>query len=408
MDFELEEQGLPGRVQWVSGDGHRVAVDLGKGGTATLSSDQPTTLEIGQAVLVDDENNRIWPVEPEIWPEEKQVGVVKIKTDELAVIEIGSQLKVIEVEQDVDFSEGNTVAARNDGKVLSVLSKDPIRLFELPSIDDAAVEKFKTTFSENDLTFDDFGGYPDVKARARELIETPLEHHEQLAKIGARPIKGVLFTGLPGTGKTMLARIIAARSGATFFEISGPEIFSKWYGQSEELLRKIFDAAAMEERAIIFFDEIDSVAGQRDEDAHEASKRVVAQLLTRMDGFTEDQNVVVVATTNRPDDIDVALRRPGRFDWEIDFPLPTYEDRVAILETASRHLAIGERLPHSFASTKTEGWSGAELTAIWTEAALLAVRDNRDVLLTEDFLGGLERVGKQKSRLQDSPKGVKE
>jgi len=408
VDFELEEQGLPGRVQWVSSDGHRVAVDLGKRGTATLSSDQSTTLEIGQPVLVDDENSRIWPVEPEIWPEEKQVGVVKIKTDDLAVIEFGSQLKVIEVEQDVDFSEGNTVAARSDGKVLSVLSKDPIRLFELPSIDDAAVETFKTTFSDSVLNFDDFGGYPELKARARELIETPLEHHEQLAKIGARPIKGVLFTGLPGTGKTMLARIIAARSGATFFEISGPEIFSKWYGQSEELLRKIFDAAAKEERAIIFFDEIDSVAGQRDEDAHEASKRVVAQLLTRMDGFTADQNVVVVATTNRPDDIDVALRRPGRFDWEIDFPLPTYEDRVAILETASRRLATGEGLPHHFAAKKTEGWSGAELTAIWTEAALLAVRDNRDVLLTEDFLGGLERVGSQKSRLKVSPRGVRE
>ena len=151
-------------------------------------------------------------------------------------------------------------------------------------------------------------------SRARELIEVPLRNHEALSAIGARPIKGVLFTGEPGTGKTMLARIIAAQSGAAFYEISGPEIFSKWYGQSEELLRKLFQAAAKHDKAIIFFDEIDSVAAQRGDESHEASKRVVAQLLTLMDGFTPDTNVVVIAATNRPQDLDVALRRPGRFD----------------------------------------------------------------------------------------------
>lgn len=130
--------------------------------------------------------------------------------------------------------------------------------------------------------------------RARELIEVPLKYKDALSNIGARPIKGVLFTGQPGTGKTMLARIIANSVDAEFYEISGPEVFSKWYGQSEEIIRKLFEDAAKQEKAIIFFDEIDSVASQRADETHEASRRVIAQLLTLMDGFTSDDNVVVM------------------------------------------------------------------------------------------------------------------
>ena len=198
----------------------------------------------------------------------------------------------------------------------------------------------------------------------------------------------------------MLGRIIAARANAVFYEISGPEIFSKWYGQSEEMLRKLFDDAAKQERAIIFFDEIDSVAAQRDEDAPEASKRVVAQLLTLMDGFQPEHNVMVIATTNRPQDIDIALQRPGRFDWVIHFPLPNRSDREAILQVAARNLTTVGSLPHSYVAERTEGWSAAELTAIWTEAALLAVADDRAVLMTEDYLGGLERVMAQRHSLR--------
>ena len=249
------------------------------------------------------------------------------------------------------------------------------------------------------MSFEDFGGLKQVVGRARELIELTLLKGDDLAEIGVKSIKGVLFTGAPGTGKTLLARIIAAQSGATFFEISGPEIFSKWYGQSEELLRKIFEKAAQKKKAIVFFDEIDSLAGQRDDQSHEASKRVVAQLLTLMDGFSSSSNVIVIAATNRPQDLDRALLRPGRFDWEIEFPFPNTQDREDILRKTAREIRVTEPIPYEEVAKRSEGWSGAELAAIWKEASLLVVSDKRKSIGWEDFIGGFERVSRQRKSI---------
>jgi len=405
VDVHDYQEGDLARVRWLSDDRLRMMLAYQGSKTATITSSRPLELAVGDWILVDEDGDRIWPVAEEAWPRDTSVGVVKLVSDKVTIIEVGSEQKIVEIAQTVEFEPGNTVEVDSDGKVLRVLSPDPIRYLDSHTVSDAVVDTFRTSPQDGGPSFDDFGGHPAVKARARELIETPLEHHEQLERIGARPIKGVLFTGEPGTGKTLLARIIAARSGATFYEVSGPEIFSKWYGQSEELLRRIFEDAAAHGPAIIFFDEIDSVAGRRDEDAHEASKRVVAQLLTLMDGFTAEQNVVVIAATNRPDDIDGALRRPGRFDWEIDFPLPAEGDRLAILQASSRGLATKGSLPHAHIAAKTETWSGAELAAIWTEAALLAVRDDRDVILEENYVGGWHRVAAQKRHLFGASKG---
>ena len=388
------------RVRVVADGGRRVFLEFRNGNTG--SADELTEdVAVGDVLLIAGEVGAytVEKVPSELWPDEPWVGVVRLKLADTTVVDAGGRLRRVPTNGGIPYRVGNTVEVGDFVGVVRILAEEPIRFIDLPAVDDSVVERFRSQRSRTeDLGFEDFGGLRDVVARARELIEVPLESHAELAAIGARPIKGVLFTGPPGTGKTLLARIIAAQCSAEFFEISGPEIFSKWYGQSEEVLRKLFETAATHERAIIFFDEIDSVAGQRDGDAHEASRRVVAQLLTLMDGFTADTNVVVIATTNRPQDLDVALRRPGRFDWEIEFPFPNEEDRADILDKTARRLRTKDPLPHRAIAARTAGWSSAELAAIWSEAALLAVADRRNPIFTEDYVGGFERVARQRNR----------
>lgn len=394
MEAEVSGRGEVARVRAMSVDRRTLHIDFRNGQTATIDLPEPTDIELGTVLRVYPDEDRFDVAPADIWPEVLEVGVIKLALDQTTfIVDVSGRLrKLPAADGGTAYTVGNTVEVSELKGIVSRLADEPVKYLDFQSVDDATIRGFKTERASN-LTFDDFGGLPDVVERARELIKLSLEKRADLARIGARPIKGVLFTGPPGTGKTLLARIIAAQSGAMFYEVSGPEIFSKWYGQSEELLRKIFEDAARQPRSIIFFDEIDSVAARRDEEAHEASKRVVAQLLTLMDGFTAEENVLVIAATNRPQDIDNAMLRPGRFDWQIDFPLPTVSDRLAILRQSSRTLRTDDPLPHEFVATQTEGWSAAALAAIWTEAALLAVDDDRDIIMVEDYLGGMDRVG---------------
>jgi len=401
----LSTAGDIARVSAVQNGGRRLYLQFRNGKTATVDRSEPLPFEKGTVVLVWPDDDRIEAAPAVVWPEESWVGVVQLKLPDLTIVNSSGLWKKVPTRGDVVYREGNTVEVSDSSGVVRVLAEEPIKLIELPTIDDTVIAKFRTRPGGRNETFDDFGGLQVVVARARELIEAPLQHKDALSRIGARPVKGILFTGLPGTGKTMLARIIANSTDAEFYEISGPEVFSKWYGQSEEILRRLFEDAARQERAIIFFDEIDSVAGQRADESHEASRRVVAQLLALMDGFTPDENVVVIAATNRPQDIDAALRRPGRFDWEIHFPLPDESDRKSILEASARHLRVRGELPHAWAARCTADWSAAELAAIWSEAALLAVADGRDAIIEEDYMGGLERVANQRHRAPRAPGG---
>jgi transitional endoplasmic reticulum ATPase len=224
------------------------------------------------------------------------------------------------------------------------------------------------------VTYDDIGGLDEELQRVREMIELPLKHPELFDRLGIDPPKGVLLYGAPGTGKTLIARAVANEAGANFFSIQGPEIMSKFYGQSEERLREIFAEAEKNAPSVIFIDEIDSIAPKRDEVQGEVERRVVAQLLTLMDGMNTRGNVIVIAATNRIEAIDPALRRPGRFDREIDIGVPNKKGREEIIQIHTRGMPMEEDVQIEQLARITHGFAGADLAALAREAAMKALR----------------------------------
>ncbi len=224
------------------------------------------------------------------------------------------------------------------------------------------------------VTWEDIGDLEEVKERIREMVELPLKHPEFFKRLGIEPPKGVLLHGPPGVGKTLLAKALANEIGAYFIAINGPEIMSKWYGESEARLREIFEEAQKNAPAIIFIDEIDAIAPKREEVVGEVEKRVVAQLLALMDGLKERGKVIVIGATNRVDAIDPALRRPGRFDREIEIPPPDKHARRAILEVHTRNIPLAEDVNLDALASITNGFTGADIAALVKEAAMSALR----------------------------------
>ncbi|MEM0115511.1 MAG: CDC48 family AAA ATPase [Fervidicoccaceae archaeon] len=229
------------------------------------------------------------------------------------------------------------------------------------------------------VTYEDIGGLKNVIQRVRELIELPLKYPEVFKRLGIDPPKGVLLYGPPGTGKTLLAKAVANETQSYFISINGPEIMSKFYGESEQRLREIFEEAKKHAPTIIFIDEIDAIAPKRDEVVGEVERRVVAQLLALMDGLEARGDVVVIAATNRPNAVDPALRRPGRFDREIEIPLPDRQGRLEILQIHTRNMPLESSDPREKVDLEkladiTHGYTGADLAALAREAAMHALR----------------------------------
>jgi transitional endoplasmic reticulum ATPase len=224
------------------------------------------------------------------------------------------------------------------------------------------------------VTYEDIGGMRDVIQKVREMIELPLRHPELFERLGVEPPKGVLLYGPPGTGKTLLAKAVANESGANFISISGPEVMSKWYGESEKRVREIFEEAEKNAPSIIFIDEIDALAPKREEVTGEVERRVVSQLLTCMDGLKKRGKVIVIAATNRPNAIDPALRRVGRFDREIEVPVPDREGRLEILKIHTRNMPLDKDVDLEWLADVTHGYVGADLAGLCKEAAMSALR----------------------------------
>ncbi|MBT7460737.1 MAG: CDC48 family AAA ATPase, partial [Euryarchaeota archaeon] len=240
-------------------------------------------------------------------------------------------------------------------------------------IKDEAIDEEDVGQSEG-ITYEDVGGIGQQLQKVREMIELPLKHPELFRRLGIDPPKGVLLHGPPGTGKTMIAKAVATETNAHFKSINGPEIISKYYGESEKQLREIFDEASENAPAIIFVDEIDSICPKREDVSGEVERRVVAQMLTLMDGMQGRDNVVVIGATNRRDALDPALRRPGRFDREIEIGVPDRDGRSEIMDVHTRQMPISDDFEITWILDNTYGFVGADLAALVRESAMKALR----------------------------------
>ena len=281
-----------------------------------------------------------------------------------------------------------------DGRIVSKMDTIPINLMGKkinflvnklnPDYDPLMIDSrtkytignFKQNLSSNTIriSYEDLGGMKDSIQKVREMIELPIRHPELFKKIGIEAPKGVLLYGPPGTGKTLLAKAVANETNAKFYSISGPEIISKFYGESEHRLRETFNVAQEHAPSIIFIDEIDSIAPKREKVTGEVEKRVVSQMLTLMDGIHSRGKVVVIGATNRQDAIDTALRRPGRFDREIEIGIPNEDGRMEILNIHTKGMPLDKNIKLSNISKITHGFVGADLEILTKEAAIRSLR----------------------------------
>ena len=249
-----------------------------------------------------------------------------------------------------------------------------------------------------DVTYEDLGGLADEITKIREMVETPMKHPELFQALGIEPPKGVLLHGAPGTGKTLLAKAVANESEANFMLINGPEIMNKFYGESEKKIRQIFEEAAEKSPSIIFIDEIDAIASERVDigtSGEREVQRTFMQLLSEIDGFDPLDNVKIIGATNRIDILDESILRPGRLDRLIHIPLPVSEARREIFNIHSRNMHLNSGVDVSNIVSKTQGFSGAEVKAVCTEAGYFAIRDRRTKILMTDFLQAIDKIKKE-------------
>ena len=315
-----------------------------------------------------------------------KVKKIKAKTAEKVVFAPTEELRIIGIEDYLAHVLEGRVITKGDKIELNIMGRklDLVVTSHSPPTEAVIIGatteiKVSEKVAKEELkiprvTYEDIGGLDEAIKQIREMVELPLKHPELFERLGIEAPKGVLLHGPPGTGKTLLAKAVANETNANFYSLSGPEIMSKYYGESEENLRRIFKEAIENAPSIIFIDEIDSIAPKREEVTGDVERRVVAQLLALMDGLEERGKVVVIGATNRINAIDPALRRPGRFDREIEIGIPDKKGRREILEIHTRGMPLAKDVNLDKLAEMTHGYSGADLAALCKEAAMRALR----------------------------------
>ena len=283
-----------------------------------------------------------------------------------------------------ELEAGDRVAINDSFAVQSVLEPET----------DARAQAMQVDGSP-EVTYDDIGGLETQIQEVREAVEQPLINADQFREVGIEPPSGVLLHGPPGTGKTMLAKAVANETDATFIKMAGSELVQKFIGEGARLVRDLFELASENEPAVIFIDEIDAIASKRTESKTSGDaevQRTMMQLLSEMDGFDDRGEIRIIAATNRFDMLDRAILRPGRFDRLIEVPEPNVEGRVKILEIHTKGMNLADNVDLSTLADDTDGFSGAELASLATEAGMFAIREERTEIRTADFESALEKV----------------
>jgi transitional endoplasmic reticulum ATPase len=340
-----------------------VHLALANGSRATATPAGQLGLVVGDIAYIDTSGSSLTKAPQSVWPEAAQIGVV-IYADDQQVILHSDHRSVIVASPTYSLTIGSTVKFAEVSGIQAVLSDTPLSIPSLDYDELVDISKYRVPLSKITDTLDAFIGSELTKRRAKQIVELPLKHPELFKSIGAGKINGALFYGPSGTGKTMLARIIAKNLGAELFVVRGPEVDSKWVGTSERTLRAIFDEARRHPRAIIVLDELDALAPRRGPNTHHSDNKVVATLLSLLDGVASDGDAFVIGTTNLPQSVDTALLRSSRFHWQIEFPLPDERERLGLLSSAASRISVGDDIDLASAVENTAGWSGDDINGI--------------------------------------------
>lgn len=387
------------RVRRVDLDASRIYIDRLPDGQGWMWHPSLADAEPGDVYYVPDDasSEKLEKLPTDYWPNQGSdiATILEISDDgATAILEVNGKMTAVPQRMEPRFEAGQTVTYSSEGELGAVLTSKPIDRHglhhEVPTLDPSIM---LVEPADIGVQLSDFGGSADLVDRALDLVRAAIDPRQLMERIGVNPVKGILFSGPSGTGKTHLARALSREAGARFYLIDGPEIINKWVGESEQRLRDLFEHATGNAPAMLFFDELDSIVSRRGSDAPEYVTRFVGQFLTVLDGFDSSKGVLVIAATNLPGALDTALLRPGRLSFKVEFnSRPDSHDRLAILRASSRRVRGSGNADLETLVDETDGWTAAEISLIWTEAGVLAALDGRDFLNAEDIREGHVRA----------------